>query len=232
MKPYLLIAFFLPCLSCHPQPAVLEKEPAGFEQDMRQKEVQLLDVRTAAEFASGHIAGALQANWNDREEFAGRVQYLDKNKPVYIYCLVGGRSAAAAAWMKEKGFTNIVELKGGINAWKAAGKQLEGKKDIPQLTMQEYEAQLSSAPLILVNFGAAWCPPCVKMEPVLAALEKENKQAFSLLRIDGGIHTTLMQQLQVSTLPTFIIYKNGKETGRKEGVVTKEDLLFLLNRAK
>ena len=48
--------------------------------------VQVLDVRTPGEYASGHIANSLQADWNDQTEFERRITFIDKKKPVYVYC--------------------------------------------------------------------------------------------------------------------------------------------------
>src|SRR5690606_29392040 len=55
---------------------------------------QLLDVRTPDEFSKGHLEGATNINWNDRT-FSDKVATLDKEKPLFVYCLGGGRSAAA-----------------------------------------------------------------------------------------------------------------------------------------
>src|SRR4051812_6406826 len=82
-----------------------------------QENIQVLDVRTHGEYFSGHIQNSLQADWNDGKEFERRLAFIDKNKPVYVYCLAGGRSAAAAQKMRNAGFKNVYELKGGTNAW-------------------------------------------------------------------------------------------------------------------
>jgi len=98
-----------------------------FEKEITTKEnIQILDVRTPGEFFSGHIKNALQADWNDAKEFERRLAFIDKTKPVYVYCLAGGRSAAAADKMRKLGYNNVYELKGGINAWRAANKILDG----------------------------------------------------------------------------------------------------------
>jgi thioredoxin-like negative regulator of GroEL len=81
---------------------------------------------------------------------------------------------------------------------------------------------------ILVDFGATWCPPCKKMEPVLATLQQKAAGKYNLVKIDGGVHLTIMQQLKVEALPTFIIYKNGKEVWRKQGIVNLEEFMGLL----
>jgi len=61
------------------------------------------------------------------------------------------------------------------------------------------------------------------MEPVLDAFMKQNSKKLTLVKMDGGIETTLMKSLNVEALPTFILYKNGKEVKRKQGLVTQEE---------
>ena len=190
--------------------------------------MQLLDVRTAGEYQTGHIKNALQADWTQNKQFVDRIQYVDKDKPVYIYCLVGGRSAAAADWMRKNGFKNVVELTGGINAWKNASKPLEGKSNETQLTVEQYWASIPKDKTTLVDFGATWCPPCVKMNPVLDELQNNKELNFLLVKVDAGIHTDVMKALNVEPIPVFIVYKEGKEVWRKQGVVSKEELLTQL----
>lgn len=77
---------------------------------------QVIDVRTPKEFATGHLPNAVNINFNDTA-FASNIAALDKSKPVFVYCLAGGRSANAAKKMEEAGFTTIYDLKGGVMAW-------------------------------------------------------------------------------------------------------------------
>jgi thioredoxin len=219
-------SFLIACSSPAQQNNSVNSEQ--FEKGMSAEGVQLLDVRTAGEFNSGHLKGALQANYNNDKEFKERVAALDKTKPVYVYCLSGGRSSAAADWMRANGFVNVVNLKGGIAAWKNANKPVEGKSDAPQMSDAEYRQQLVSDKPVLVDFGAAWCPPCKKMEPVIATLAQEQGEKMKLVKIDAAVHTNLMQQYKVDALPVFIVYKNGKEVWRKQGICTKEELAAAL----
>ena len=78
----------------------------------------LIDVRTPEEFSSEHIDNALNINWNS-DDFVTKTQKLDKSKPVFVYCKVGGRSAKASQKLHELGFTTIYNLDGGINKWKS-----------------------------------------------------------------------------------------------------------------
>ncbi len=85
---------------------------------------QVIDVRTPQEYAAGHIPNAILANWNSTTDFAAAIQVLDKAKPIYLYCQLGGRSAKALAWLTSKGYKQVYELQGGLTAWLQAGKPL------------------------------------------------------------------------------------------------------------
>lgn len=211
-------------VSCNSQPAATLVGPADFEKGISAGNVQVLDVRTAGEYKSSHIKNALQADWNNQQQFMERIIYVDKDKPVYIYCLVGSRSNAAANWMRSNGYKNVVELQGGINAWKRENKPVEGSSNMPQMTMEQYNDSLLKDKTVLVDFGAEWCPPCIKMNPVLDELEADKDLKFSLLRIDAGVHTNLMKELDLEPIPVFIIYKKGKEVWRRQGIVSREEL--------
>lgn len=195
---------------------------AAFKQAIANQTVQVLDVRTANEFNGGHIQHALQANWMDKSEFAERIQHLDKSQPVYVYCQAGGRSASAQNYLIEQGF-KVFNLEGGMSNWKMNGFPVEGAGTAPQMRMTDVEKIIASNKIVLVDIGADWCPPCRKMLPVLAELKKQPAQPFYFLAVDGGNDIDVMKALHSDGLPTFIIYKNGKETWRHQGIVTLED---------
>lgn len=227
------IAIFFLVLSCNSAPtessvALSETESvaqtggtisvAAFEQKLKTPGIQILDVRTAGEYQGGHFNNSLQANWLDQKEFADRVQHIDKSKPVLVYCASGVRSAEAMNWMKQNGFSDVSNLRGGISAWRMEGKPLESKAAREELSIAAFTASTKTG-TILVDIGAEWCPPCVKMEPVLQQLQKEKGNQFNLVKVDGGIDIEVMKQLRSAGLPTFIVFKNGKETWRKQGIV-------------
>ncbi|HMP93297.1 MAG TPA: thioredoxin family protein, partial [Phnomibacter sp.] len=60
--------------------------------------------------------------------------------------------------------------------------------------------------------------------PIVEALHQEMGKSFTLLKIDGGTQTALCQALQIPGFPTFIVYKNGKQVWRHEGLATLEVL--------
>lgn len=95
-----------------------------FEEKMKEEGVQLIDVRTPQEFASGHLPNAVNINISG-PDFEEKMQGLDKNKPVLVYCKSGGRSGRACSQLKEMEFTTIIDLDGGITDWRASGKPVE-----------------------------------------------------------------------------------------------------------
>jgi rhodanese-related sulfurtransferase len=206
------------CAGCQGQAQQATNLPVDqFEREIA-ADVQVLDVRTAAEYQQGHLKNAFLADWNKSDQFFERVQALDKSKPIYIYCLSGARSAAATQWLRANGFT-AYNLDGGIAAWKRSGKPIEGLKSVKQISWQEYQVMLPPDKTVLVDVSASWCPPCKKMEPVVDSLVGSIGNTFQLLRIDGGEQTELSRQLGVETFPVFIVYKNQKEVWRKQGIL-------------
>lgn len=71
----------------------------------------LLDVRTRAEYAQGHIEGSINIPLDEIEDAARKIP--DKNTPVFVYCHSGARSGRAAAYLKGCGYTSVKNI-GGI----------------------------------------------------------------------------------------------------------------------
>ena len=92
----------------------------------RDKNPQIIDIRTPQEYASGHLKGAVSINYYDRN-FAENIEKagLDKLRPVYIYCRSGHRSSNAIPIFKKLGFKHIINLAYGINEWKKLKLPLE-----------------------------------------------------------------------------------------------------------
>lgn len=228
MKKYFVGLYTLLCFSCHAQTGKTVLNADEFEKGINRPAVQLLDVRTVEEYKGGHIKNTLHADWLNKDQFKDRTGYIDKDKPVYIYCLSGARSAAAAEWLRKNGYSEVLELNGGLHAWKKNNKELEGASIEKQMNLDEYNSLLKSDTVLLVDFGAKWCPPCVKMEPVLAELEIDKTLSHKLIKIDASVHTDIQKELNIKALPVFIIYKNGKEVWRKQGLVTKNEFAVQL----
>ena len=228
MKPkhyfHMLLSSILLSTFCSSYAQQVNLSVPQFEKAIAQSNVQVLDVRTADEYKAGHIKNVLLADWNNETEFQERVKSLDKRKPVYTYCLSGGRSGEATKWLVKNGFT-AYNLAGGINAWRNADKPIQQDVVVEQITLQKYFADIPKAKTVLIDFSAEWCPPCKKMAPVLDSLVATNGTKFILQKIDGGQQTSLCKQLKVTGFPSFIIYKNGKEVWRKRGLISAKELM-------
>lgn len=121
----LLLASTALLMSCaSPQQGGGNLNPDAFAARLDDVGAQLLDVRTAGEFSGGHLANARNLDWTNGQ-LEATVPELDKSKPVLLYCASGRRSAAAGAYLREQGFTDVVDLSGGIGAWREAGKPTE-----------------------------------------------------------------------------------------------------------
>lgn len=93
----------------------------GFAELIADSSVVILDVRTDAEFAEGHIQGAILIDQNQSDFVEKAKAALPIDKRIAIYCRSGRRSANAAGKLGDIGY-KCVNLKGGIIAWKEAGK--------------------------------------------------------------------------------------------------------------
>lgn len=96
----------------------------GFEKQMEETTSQIVDVRTPREFYEGHIANAVNMDVTS-DDFESKIENLDKEKPVMVYCKAGGRSAKAAGILKDKGFKQVYDLDGGMIGWNEAKKPIE-----------------------------------------------------------------------------------------------------------
>jgi rhodanese-related sulfurtransferase len=92
-------------------------KPETFKSRIENKEVQLVDVRTALEFKSGHIKGAQHIDFFSRK-FKEQFEKLDKDRAVYVYCRSGSRSRHASKKIEAMGFKAIYDLEGGIQKYK------------------------------------------------------------------------------------------------------------------
>jgi rhodanese-related sulfurtransferase len=84
---------------------------------------QLIDVRTPEELSIGFIPNAINIDFRGND-FEKQLMALDKSKPVLLYCKSGGRSGSTYTFLKEKGFQNVYDLKGGFTAWTNANKPI------------------------------------------------------------------------------------------------------------
>lgn len=81
----------------------------------------LVDVRTPEEFNDGHMENAVNINWFDKD-FVNQFKDVAKDKTIYLYCKVGGRSGRAQEKLTTLGYMSVINLDGGYDALKALRK--------------------------------------------------------------------------------------------------------------
>lgn len=92
----------------------------------------IIDVRTQAEFNSGHLENAINIDYNSGT-FRDELNKQDKDKTYLIYCKAGGRSAGALDIMKELGFIEAYNMLGGISQWQAEGLPITERQRLPEI---------------------------------------------------------------------------------------------------
>lgn len=161
--------------------------------------VKVVDVRTPEEYSEGYIPGAVNVDWNGGDFLAGIDAKFDESDTLYIYCRSGRRSAAAAKALKKAGY-KVFNLLGGIQAWTAAGKNVDmdfkyaeslipSGESVPDFELKD----LAGTPVrisdfrgqsVVLVFWASWCPDCRAEVPALKAMfesaDTENVQFVSV----------------------------------------------------
>ena len=92
--------------------------------DAAPENLVVLDVRTASEFAMGHLAGAIQVD-SYADDFETQLSALDRGATYVLYCRSGNRSGQTMPIMERLGFAEVYEVGGGIVAWMTAGLPVE-----------------------------------------------------------------------------------------------------------
>lgn len=124
-----LISICMLFMSCSPaQVQGTLNAPAFKVQLYDTRNAVLLDVRTPEEYAEGHIPSAINLDV-DADDFEYQVAKLDSTKTYFLYCGSGSRSKEAYQQMVAKGFSEVFDLIGGLDAWTAEGYPVESLKE-------------------------------------------------------------------------------------------------------
>jgi len=98
---------------------------AGASQLLKEdSKVVVLDIRTAAEYQSGHIRGARNIDFYG-DDFAAKLGALEKDKTYLVHCASGGRSTKSLETFKKLGFKSVIHLDGGFKAWVKSSQPVE-----------------------------------------------------------------------------------------------------------
>jgi thioredoxin 1 len=224
ISTFFLAGFLLVSCSIGQGSTKTDLSPTEFSKQLSETEnPTILDVRTPAEFAEGHIQNALNIDWNG-SSFDAQVSKLDKNTTVFVYCLSGGRSGSAASQLRSNGFKRVFELDGGMMGWRSAALPETTDSKVVKSTgmsVKDFEKMLETDKVILVDFYAEWCGPCKKMKPSIEAIEKEMAAKVSVIRIDVDKNVELVKSFGIQEIPILRVYKQGKVTWVQKGFVEK-----------
>lgn len=191
----------------------------------------VLDVRSAGEFQNGHLEHAINLDWDGRD-FNDQISALDKNSPVFVYCLSGSRSRRAANKLRREGFSQVFEMPGGMMEWRneRLPEVTTTERSVSGMTIQQYESLLESDKLVLVDFYADWCGPCKRMEPFLERIAEEMKESVVLVRIDVDEHPDLSTHMGISSIPLLKLYRNKDLVWNQVGFIGETALRAQLNK--
>jgi thioredoxin 1 len=217
-----LLTFFAACQGIAQKEGTTNKtiSPTEFEQKLKQADAQLIDVRTAEEYTDGGISGSVNMNYNG-SDFDQQLATLNKEKPVLVYCLSGGRSGKAADKLNGMGFKEVYNLEGGIVQWRSEGKSAGKVKQ--GMSLEDYTTATHAKGFVLVDFNAVWCAPCKKMLPWITQLAEEKKDQLVLLKIDADQNAQLLSDKGIKGIPYLELYKDGNLVWKQSGYIEESD---------
>jgi len=220
----LLLLIF--CISSKSQVTTLS--PSDFYEQLKTiDKPQLLDLRNDADFGVGHIKKAVNFDYNSDGFESFILENFDQNQPLFIYCYAGIRSSQAKTYISELGFKNVIELEKGFTNWTASSKPYVSSqvftKPIAAFTTKDFEREIKTTEILLVDFYADWCGPCKKMKPILQKIAREHPNV-TLLQVDADKSEDIVNAYKVNEIPTLILFKNGRQNWRDSGIKTEREL--------
>lgn len=184
---------------------------------------QIIDVRTPEEYKQIHIKGAQQVDINNEAAVDKLISQLDKSKPVFIYSINNGRSITFSQVLKNKQFKEAYVLPGGLAKWVGAGKPVESTTGAG-LSFTDFKKQVASDKLVLVEVVSKYCGGCQKLIPVVETVGNENPGSLKVVKVDLFENKQLGKDLNIQSVPTLLLYKNGEIVWQKNGNITKENI--------
>ena len=228
--------FFFACnsLGQHPEEGGILKDISNevLAKELMDKAL-ILDVRTPEETQLGIVEGATIINFYD-DEFEAKIQLMEKSKPIVVYCASGGRSSQAASILAEQGFMEVYNLEGGLYGWQNEGWPVtQALNDLGSSAVTEEEVMtlVQESNAVLIDFYAPWCAPCKAMAPIINNIEKTYGESIHVERVDVAANPELGKTFNVSSIPVFAIYREGKEVWRNNGLTEKSILVDEIKKA-
>ena len=102
-------------------------------------------------------------------------------------------------------------------------------QNVHELTGKEFESFVKHG-LVLVDFSADWCMPCIIMAPILEEAAKKFEGKIKFGKIDVDENALISQKFRILSIPHFILFHNGEVKERFVGSMPEEDFLELLRK--
>lgn len=93
---------------------------------------------------------------------------------------------------------------------------------------QSFDSLINSDVPVLVDFHATWCGPCKTLAPILEQVKRTLGDSIKIIKIDIDKNPVITNKLNVSGVPTLMVYKGGKMTARKSGVIPAQEIIRLI----
>lgn len=94
--------------------------------------------------------------------------------------------------------------------------------------MKTFHDIINSETPVLVDFFATWCGPCQMLAPILKEVKDSLQDQISIIKIDVDKNEQLAAQYQVRGVPTMMLFKKGKQLWRQSGVLSKEQIIQII----
>ena len=96
--------------------------------------------------------------------------------------------------------------------------------------MERFEELITSNIPVLVDFYAEWCGPCKMMKPILEELKGMKGEKVRVVKVDVDKHKELANYYQIQSVPTLMIFKEGKQLWRQSGVLRTHELSKIIEQ--
>lgn len=99
---------------------------------------------------------------------------------------------------------------------------------IVELTTENFDAQTSKG-TVLVDFWAPWCGPCRMVAPILEQIAEEADGKATVAKLNIDLHPSIAQRFKVQSIPTMIVFKDGKQANTLVGAHPKAHIMNLIS---
>lgn len=101
-----------------------------------------------------------------------------------------------------------------------------------ELTYKDFDDVLSKYKVVLVDFWADWCAPCVQLAPIIEELASQDPEYCAVGKVNIDQQTELAERFKAESIPLLIIFVNGEEFERHVGLTDKETIVSMIERAR